>query len=175
MTKIGKGLGQLTIARHGVVARVHQHLYADVVGAGFQVGGEADGDGLRGAVEDEGVDEAVAAAVGDVGGAEAVAEQVVDVVAQAKVWVGDEVAADGAGVAGVGTDDDLVLGREQGAGAEDVAGVTGVVGDDEIGMGTRRAVPGQAQGPVTQRGEDSPADGDGGVELVQVGHHRVVR
>jgi hypothetical protein len=43
---------------------------------------------------------------------------------------------------------DLVLGREQGAGAEDVAGVTGVVGDDEIGVGTRRAVPDQAQGPV---------------------------
>jgi hypothetical protein len=63
------------------------------------VGGEAGGDGLRGAVEDEGIDESVAAAVGDVGGAEAVAEQVVDVVAQAKVWVGDEVAADGAGAA----------------------------------------------------------------------------
>jgi len=47
---------------------------------------------------------------------------------------------------------DLVLGREQGAGAEDVASVTGVGADDEIGVGTRRAVPGQAQGPVTQPG-----------------------
>lgn len=147
--------------------RVHEHLYADVVGAGLQVGGEAGRDGLRGAVEDDGVDESVAAAVGDVGGAEAVAEQDADVVAQAKVWADDEVAAEGAGVAGVGTDNDLVLGREQGAGAEDVAGVMGVAGDDEIGMGPRRAVPGQAQGPVTQRGEHSPAGGDGGVESVQ--------
>lgn len=63
----------MTIARHRVAARVCQHLYSDVVGAGFQVGGEAGGDGLRVAVEDEGVDESVAAAVGDVGGAKAVA------------------------------------------------------------------------------------------------------
>lgn len=128
-----EGLGQLTVTRHRVVAGGHQHLYADVVGAGFQVGGEAGGDGLRGAVEDEGVDECVAATVGDVGWSEAVAKQVVDVVTQAKVGAGDEVAADGTGVVDVGADDDLVLGREQGAGAEEVAGVTGVVGNDEIG------------------------------------------
>ena len=38
-----KSLGQLTIARHRVVAWVCQHLYAYVVGAGRQVGGEAGG------------------------------------------------------------------------------------------------------------------------------------
>jgi DNA-binding transcriptional MerR regulator len=107
-----KGLRQLAVAGHRVVTRVHQYLYADVVGAGFQVGGEAGNNGLRRAVDDEGVDESVAAAVGDVGGAETVAEQVVDVIAQAEVRVGDEVAGDGTSVTGVRTDDDLMLGLE---------------------------------------------------------------
>jgi hypothetical protein len=45
-----------------------------------------------------------------------------------------------------------LAGREQGAGAGDLAGVTGVIRDDEIAVSACRAVPGQAQGPVTQRG-----------------------
>src|SRR6185437_10826355 len=163
---------ELPIGGHRVAAVGGEDLDRDVVCPGVQVGAEAGRDDVGGAVEYERVDQAVAAAVIDVGVGVAVASQVGGVVGELEIGVGHERAAGGAGPAGVGVQDDRVLGRDDGPWAEHLAGGAGMVRDGQVRVGSERPFRGEVQGPGAERGQDPAVRRDAaGVELVEVVRH----
>jgi hypothetical protein len=83
-----------------------------VISARLQVRGDAAGDRLRIAVQDQRIDQRVATAVGEVGVGPAQPAQVAEVVGQAEVRLLHPRPADGAGPLGVGFQHHLLLGRE---------------------------------------------------------------
>ena len=136
------------------------------------MGAETGRDDIGGAVEHERVDQAVAAAVIDVGVGVAVTPQVGGVVGELEIGVGHERAADSPGPAGIGVQDDLVLGRDDGTRAEHLAGGAGMVRDGQVRVGSERPFRGEVQGSGAQRGQDPAVRRDAaGIELVEVAHH----
>src|SRR5690348_18128497 len=99
-------------------------------GAGLEVAAQAAPYRLGVAPQAHRVDEPVAAAVGQVGLAEALAQPVVAVVLQHHV-ARQLLAAEGAGLGGVGLDRHLLLDRQDLAGAEDLLGDRGVLRSEE--------------------------------------------
>src|SRR5947207_10713840 len=115
-----------------------------MVGAGPVVLVDPPGDGFGSAPRNEGVDEPVASVVGEVGVVEAVAAQVFSVVGERKV-AAQVLAADVAGVRGIGRQYGGLFGDEKLAGAEEAAGIGGMFGRDQVSVGAVRVFGGEAE------------------------------
>ena len=118
------------------VGLVAERLDRDLVCTGVEMLTELGHDRLGIAVRDEGVDQTIRATVSNVVLGEAHPHQVALVVLDLEIPA-NCAAGTLARLAGIGLDDDLVLGDQQRVGPEDLAGASGVLDGDEIRVRTK--------------------------------------